>query len=116
MSEENDKMAELEPILDELQTASYNSIVKVINYLLDYYEVKLDSTYLAVNQTIISLCDIMGDLLTAVPEEDRDNIEAKIRERISYRRSITELEIAQSDEAEDEAPLDLATMTPLGNC
>jgi len=114
---EDEEMAALEPILDELQTASYNSIVQVINYLLEYYEVKLDSPYLAVNQTIITLCDIMGDLLVAIPEEDRDNIESKVRERISYRRTMTESEVTNSDEDSDpEDPMDLANMTPRGNC
>lgn len=113
MSEEisQEQIAELEAILDELEETSNTSFSKLIQYLVSHYSDKLDSEYLAVNQILVTLSSLTGELLAYIPEEDRDNIEGKVHELITHRRSVME---EHQDRDDDE--IDLATVKPQGNC
>lgn len=106
-----EKIAELEAILDELEEESQSAFSKLIQYLFTNYSEQLESEYLAVNQILITMSSLTGELLAHIPAEDRDNIEGKVHELITHRRGVMEgaLEKAEGD-------IDLATVKPQGSC
>lgn len=106
-----EQVAEIEAILDELEEESQAAFSKLIQYLFANYSEQLDSEYLAINQILITLSSLTGELLAHIPEEDRDNIEGKVHDLITHRRGVMEgaLEKAEGD-------IDLATVKPQGNC
>jgi hypothetical protein len=109
VSEDIDAIRQL---MTEAATTAEYTIAEVVQKLVDLYTKEgLDRT-LGQNQMLIALSNVTGQLISCMPENQRDFVESKVLENIPRQRLAGEAYYAKMESGE----VDLATVEPAGRC
>jgi hypothetical protein len=110
---------ETDDLVAELQDRTYTTIAYIIRNLAQSYNAKINDA-LAVNNAILNtVSQMVGEMIACYPENEREEVSRNTIEHMNYAQDMMVLELdpkTTPPSTATEDTLDLANMTPKGNC